>query len=89
MTESQKLIGTRGSKFLVPTTAHTSLTGYSIIVQEDTVIGTFEVDGADAKAAYGIDTNPTLKAGAYIVVPSGDAITAITLTSGSVIIYNQ
>jgi hypothetical protein len=30
-----------------------------------------------------------LKAGAYIVVPSGEAITAITLTSGSVIVYNQ
>jgi hypothetical protein len=88
MTESQKLVGARGSKVLVGTGAHTGLTGYAIIVQEDTVIGTYEVDGSDAKAAYGLDTNPTLKAGAYIVVPSGDVITKITLTSGSVIVYN-
>ena len=88
MTESQKLIGSRGSKVLTGTGAHTSLTGYAIIVQEDTVITTFEVDGSDALAAYGL-SGTTLKAGAYIVVPSGDAITAITMSSGSVIIYNQ
>ena len=88
MTESQKLIGSRGSKVLTGTGAHTSLTGYAIIVQEDTVITTFEVDGADALAAYGL-SGATLKAGAYIVVPTGDNITAITMSSGSVIIYNQ
>lgn len=88
MTESQKLIGTRGSKVLTGTGAHTSLTGYAIIVQEDTVITTFEIDGVDNLAAFGL-SGTTLKAGAYIVVPSGDAITAITMSSGSVIIYNQ
>ena len=88
MTESQKLIGTRGCKLLTGTGAHTSLTGYAIIFQEDTVITTFEVDGVDALADFGL-TGATVKAGAYIVVPSGDAITAITMSSGSVIIYNQ
>jgi len=88
MTESQKLIGTRGCKVLTGTGAHTSLTGYAIIVQEDTVITTFEVDGVDNLAAFGL-SGTTLKAGAYIVVPSGDAITAITMSSGSVVIYNQ
>jgi len=88
MTESQKLIGTRGCKVLTGTGAHTSLTGYAIIVQEDTVITTFEVDGVDNLAAFGL-SGATLKAGAYIVVPSGEAITAITMSSGSVVIYNQ
>ena len=88
MTESQKLIGSRGSKVLTGTGAHTSLTGYAIIVQEDTVITTFEVDDSDALADYGL-SGATLKAGAYIVVPTGDNITAITMSSGSVIIYNQ
>jgi len=46
------------------------------------------VDGVDALAAFGL-SGATVKAGAYIVVPSGDAITAITMSSGSVIIYNQ
>lgn len=88
MTESQKLIGTRGCKVLTGTGAHTSLTGYAIIVQEDTVITTFEVDGVNSLSAFGL-SGATLKAGAYIVVPSGDAITAITMSSGSVVIYNQ
>ena len=88
MTESQKLIGTRGCKVLTGTGAHTSLTGYAFIAQEDTVLTTFEVDGVDALATFGL-TGTTVKAGAYIVVPSGDAITAITMSSGSVIIYNQ
>ena len=88
MTESQKLIGTRGCKVLTGTGAHTSLTGYAFMAQEDTVLTTFEVDGVDNLAAFGL-SGATLKAGAYIVVPSGDAITAITMSSGSVIIYNQ
>lgn len=88
MTESQKLIGTRGCKLLTGTGAHTSLKGYSIIAQEDTVITTFEVSGVDALADFGL-TGTTVKAGAYIVVPASDAITAITMSIGSVIIYNQ
>ena len=88
MTESQKLIGTRGCKLLTGTGAYTSLKGYAIIAQEDTAFSTFEVDGVDALATFGL-TGATVKAGAYIVVPSGDAITAITMTAGSVIIYNQ
>ena len=88
MTESQKLIGTRGCKVLTGTGAHTSLKGYSFIAQEDTVLTTFEVDGVDSLSAFGL-SGTTLKAGAYIVAPSGDAITAITMSSGSVVIYNQ
>ena len=88
MTESQKLIGTRGCKVLTGTGAHRSLTGYAFIAQEDTVLTTFEVDGVDSLAAFGL-SGATLKAGAYIVVPSGDAITAITMSSGSVVVYNQ
>ena len=88
MTESQKLLGSRGCKVLTGTGAHTSLRGYAIIVQEDTVITTFEVDGANALAAYGL-SGTALKAGAYIIVPTADNITAITMSSGSVIIYNQ
>ncbi len=87
MTDSQKLLGGRGCKVL-GVAAHTSLTGYAFIAQEDTVVTVFTVGTTDSLAAYGL-SGTTLKAGAYIVVPSGEAITAITLTSGSVIVYNQ
>jgi hypothetical protein len=86
MTDSQKLLGGRGCKVLGVAT-HTSLKGYAFIAQEDTVVTVFTVGSTDSLAAYGLST--PLKAGAYIVVPSGELITAITLTSGSVIVYNQ
>ncbi len=88
MTDGQKTIGARGSKVLTGTGAHTSLTGYAFIAQEDTVISVFTVGVTDSLTAYGL-SGTTLKAGGYIVVPTGSAITAITMTSGSVIIYNQ
>ena len=86
MTDSQKVLGGRGCKVL-GVAAHASLKGYAFIAQEDTVVTVFTVGSTDSLAAYGLST--ALKAGAYIVVPSGEVITAITLTSGSVIVYNQ
>ena len=86
MTDLQKLLGGRGCKVL-GIAAHSSLTGYAFIAQEDTVVTVFTVGSTDSLAAYGLST--PLKAGAYIVVPSGEVITAITLTLGSVIVYNQ
>jgi hypothetical protein len=70
MTDGQKIIGARGSKVLTGTGAHTSLTGYAFIAQEDTVLTVFEVGGVDSLTAYGL-SGTTLKAGAYIVVPTG------------------
>jgi hypothetical protein len=87
MTDSQKLLGGRGCKVL-GVAAHSSLTGYAFIAQEDTVVTVFTVGSTDSLTAYGL-SGTTLKAGAYVVVPNGEAITAITLTSGSVIVYNQ
>ena len=88
MTDNQKLIGSRGSKVLTGTDPIENLKGYSIIVQEDTVITLFKVNDVDSTSAYGL-TGTALKAGAYIVVPTNDIITDITMSSGSVIIYNQ
>ena len=82
------MIGARGSKLLTGTGAHDSLTGYAFIAQEDTVLTLFTVGTTDSLAAYGLN-GATLKAGAYIVVPTGSVITAITMSSGSVIVYNQ
>lgn len=80
----RKVVG-NGSK-LLGAAAHSSLTGYSFIAQEDTTITSFFVDGVESISDYGLAT--AVKAGAYIVVPEGSVITAITLTAGSVIIYN-
>ena len=72
---------------LLPVGEHTGLSAYCFIAQEDTTISAFSVDGVDSTTAYGLDNG--LKAGAYIVVPEGSVITALTIdTAGSVIIYN-
>jgi len=85
LSKLRKVVG-NGSKLLT-VGAHSNLNGYSFIAQEDTTISAFSVDGVDSRTAYGLDNG--LKAGAYIVVPEGSVITALTIdTAGSVIIYN-
>ncbi len=86
MQYQQKAIGSKGSKVLTGTGAHSSLNGYAIIVQEDTVFTAFEVDGSGALADYGL-SGTTCKAGAYITVPESSSITSLTMSSGSCIIY--
>lgn len=82
----KKIIGTGGCKFL-GTGGHTDLNGYAFIAQEDTEVSVFSVNGSDSLSGYGL-SGATLKAGAYISVPENSSITAITIDSGSVIIYN-
>jgi hypothetical protein len=86
MQYQQKAIGSKGSKVLTGTGAHPSLNGYAIIVQEDTVFTAFEVDSSAALSDYGL-SGTTCKAGAYITVPEKSSITALTMSSGSCIIY--
>tara|TARA_R110002020_G_scaffold165581_1_gene353060 strand:+ start:8736 stop:9041 length:306 start_codon:yes stop_codon:yes gene_type:complete len=83
---SASIVGTGGFKNLTGTGAHTSLTGYAVVTQEDTVFTVFTVDGVVQLANYGL-SSVTVKAGAYLPVPSGSKITAITMSSGSCIIY--
>jgi hypothetical protein len=82
----QRIAGSKGSKVLTGTSAHSSLNGYALIVQEDTVFTAFEVDGSGALADYGL-SGTTCKAGAYITVPESSSITSLTMSSGSCIIY--
>lgn len=88
MTYDQRITGSKGSKLLTGTSAHSSLGAYCLIAQEDTTFSAFEIGGVDSLAAYGLDSSAVLKAGALITVPEQSTITSITLASGSVIIYN-
>ncbi len=82
----RKVVG-NGCKNLTGTGNFTGLSAYCFVAQEDTDLTTFKVDGVDSLSSYGLDS-VTIKAGAYIVVPEGSQITDITMSSGSVIIYN-
>ena len=88
MQYQQKAIASKGSKVLTGTSAHSSLNGYAVIVQEDTVFTAFEVDGSGALSDYGL-SGTTCKAGAYITVPESSSITSLTMSSGSCIVYKQ
>tara|TARA_R110002096_G_scaffold136293_1_gene288813 strand:- start:358 stop:624 length:267 start_codon:yes stop_codon:yes gene_type:complete len=87
MTDGQKITGSRGSKLLTGVTALTSLTGYAVQANEDTIFTSFVVNGVEARTEYGLGGN-TLKAGSLITLPSDKSITALTMSSGSVVIYN-
>jgi hypothetical protein len=82
----KSVVATGGFKNLTGTGAHTSLTGYAVVVQEDTVFTVFTVGGVVQLTNYGLN-GVTVKAGAYFPVPKGSQITAITMSSGSCVIY--
>ena len=88
LNQLRKISGTGGFKLLTGTGAHASLTGYAIVANTDTVFAAFKIDGVDSMAKLGLALQ-TIKAGAYLPVPDGSAITDIQLTSGDCIIYNQ
>ena len=85
-TDLNNIIATGGFKNLTGTGAHTSLTGYAVVVQEDTVFTVFTINGVDRLAQLGL-SGITVKAGMYLPAPKGDQITAITMASGDCILY--
>tara|TARA_R110000796_G_scaffold44730_3_gene108940 strand:- start:1072 stop:1386 length:315 start_codon:yes stop_codon:yes gene_type:complete len=85
-TDLNNIIATGGFKNLTGTGAHASLTGYAVVVQEDTVFTGFDVDSVDKMSSYGL-ASVTLKAGAYLPAPKGSVITGLRMSSGSCVIY--
>lgn len=90
-TELEILAANRGSKLITGTGANTGLYFSSFYVREDTVIsvltGTDEnEDAANWLTSLGL-SGKTLKQGDFFPVGENRLITAITLTSGSVILY--
>ena len=83
-----RVSGAKGCKLLTGTGAHTGLEIMSIQVNEDAVMTVFKVDGVDSLSAYGL-SGATLKSGLFISVPAGSKITDVTLSSGSVMGYND
>jgi len=85
-TELPSITAPGGFKMLTGTGDHTSLTGYAIVANTDTVFTKFLVNGVAKLSDYGL-SGITVKAGAYLPVPKGSQITAITMASGDCIIY--
>ena len=90
---STRVSASNGSKHISSTDgAQTSVKAFGFIAQEDTVISVLLGGSTDTSTAQNFKTDlgltgKTLKAGALIVVPIGNYINSITLTSGSIIVY--
>lgn len=90
---SLRLEGYNGCFVIADTSAYTSKQFEVLSIQEDTVIASMSGTDEDSNAVdfateFGT-TGVTLKAGGLLTCPKGKIITAITLTSGSLIAYNK
>ena len=84
-----RLSGANGCLLIDDTSAYTGKNFDTIIAQEDTIIALLSGTDSNGNAVNFLTTQnvDTVKANALILVPLGSTITAITLTSGSVICY--
>tara|TARA_R110000782_G_scaffold55565_1_gene116951 strand:- start:1004 stop:1315 length:312 start_codon:yes stop_codon:yes gene_type:complete len=91
LSQLRKVSGTGGFKYLAITTAHTGLSGYAIVCNTDCIFSVFGVDGTDTISGKGDPhglSGKTIKAGSYLPVAEGSAITSITMSAGDCLIYN-
>ena len=86
-TDLNNIIAPGGFQILTGTGAHATLTGYAVVVNEDTVFTVFNVDGVVQLSNYGL-SGTTVKAGSYLPAPKGTQITDITMSSGTCILYH-
>lgn len=89
---SERIIGHNGCELISDTSAHTGLKRFGFIVQEDTVVSALTGTKDDGTTTINLLSSiglsgKTLKQGAFLPCPMEYTITAITLTSGSVILY--
>jgi hypothetical protein len=79
--------GFTGSKVVSNTSANTGR-WQGFVVNDDAVVSAIlDENGASLMTSLGL-TGVTLYSGIFISVPNGMAISSITLTSGSVVMYN-
>lgn len=84
-TALEKISGMGGFYLLTGTGAWTG-TAESVVINEDAVFTVFSVNSVDKMTTKNLSGN-TITAGNYLPTDPPDKITAITLASGSVLIY--
>ena len=81
------MAGFTGCKVISNTSANTGrFRGF--VVNSDAVVSAISFDGTSLMTQLGL-TGVTLKQGIFITLPEEQIITSITLTSGSVVLYNE
>jgi len=88
MTDLGKIIGSGGCEFIAAASAKTGKTYSGIVINTDAVISVLEVNGVNVLTTKAFN-GATVSAGMFIPAEAGTSITAITLTSGTAIGYNN
>jgi hypothetical protein len=88
MTDLGKISGMGGCEFIAAATAKTGKSYSSIVINTDAVISVLQINGVDVLTTKGFN-GVTVSAGMFIPSAAGTYITAITLTSGTAIAYNN
>lgn len=87
----EKLAASNGSFLIADTTARTGLNVTSFYVREDSVVSLMTGTKDDGTSVTFTTTlgisGKSLKAGDLFCIPQGQRVTAITMTSGSIIVY--
>lgn len=88
MSNSQEFMaGFTGCKVISNTSANTGR-WKAFIVNSDAVVSAISNSGTSLLTVLGL-SGVTLKQGTFISVPQDQIITSITLTSGSIVAYNE
>ena len=88
MTDLGKIIGSGGCEFIAAESAKTGKTYTGIVINTDAVISVLEINGVNVLTTKAFN-GATVSAGMFIPAEAGTNITAITLTSGTAIAYNN
>jgi len=80
--------GYTGCKVISNTSANTGVFRGFIVNDDAVVSAILDEDGSSLLSALGL-SGVTLRSGIYISVESGNYISSITLTSGSIVAYNR
>jgi len=88
MTDLGKIIGSGGCEFIAAASAKTGKTYSGIVINTDAVISVLEMNGVNVLTTKAFN-GATVSAGMFIPAEAGTSITAITLTSGTAIGYNN
>jgi hypothetical protein len=81
------MAGFTGCKVISNTSANTGR-WKGFIVNSDAVVSAISFDGTSLLSELGL-SGVTLKQGIFITVKEEQVITSITLTSGSIVLYNE
>jgi len=88
MTDLQKISGVGGCEFIAAASAKTGKTYSGIVINTDAVISVLEMNGVNVLTTKAFN-GATVSSGMFISAEAGTSITAITLSSGTAIGYNN